>query len=81
MLPKLYMIPKLGTGLWELKAAYWNIDKTKRHTVVKYSKYIDKYKDKHNSRGEYVTKLAYNVDHDTVFIEIPQGKLTREREI
>lgn len=79
MLPKLYLIPKLGTGLWEIKAAYWNMDSTKHHTVVKYSRYVQKYKDKHNSQGEYVTKLAYNIDHDIVFIEVPNGKLTRER--
>lgn len=76
-LERLYWIPKLGTGLWELKAAYWNIDKTKKHTVIPYTKYTQKYKDKHNENGEYVLKLAYNVDHNTVFVEIPNGKLTR----
>ena len=73
------MIPKLGVGLWELKPAYWDIDKNKKHKVITYKKYVSKYKDMHNANNEYVTKLAYNVDYGTVFIEIPQGKLTRER--
>lgn len=76
-LEKLYWIPQLGTGLWEIKAAWYDRDRNKKHIHITYTQYVKKYKDKHNENGEYVLKLAYNIDNNTVLIEIPKGKLVR----